>query len=101
MAGPTPPPSGGVQKKRGSTDETLNVYDDARTYYTAEERHRNNRAGPRTRTYSQVGGATFFFFFLVVGVGVSGGRVKGKKGEGRGEEGAEREREGTLLKYEW
>jgi len=42
----------GLPRSRGSTDD-LNVYDDARTYYTAEDRHRNNRAGPRTRTYSQ------------------------------------------------
>lgn len=55
MGGPAPPPSG-LPTKRGSTDDMLHVYDDARTYYTAEERHRNNRAGPRTRTYSQVGG---------------------------------------------
>jgi alpha,alpha-trehalase len=50
LAGPAPP---GPPRARGSIDE-FNVYDDARTYYTAEERHRNNRAGPRTRTYSQV-----------------------------------------------
>lgn len=36
-------------RSRGSDD---GVFDDARTYYT-EERH-TNRAGPRTRTYSQV-----------------------------------------------
>ena len=46
-------PALGLARSRGSTDD-LNVYDDARTYYTAEDRHRNNRAGPRTRTYSQV-----------------------------------------------
>jgi alpha,alpha-trehalase len=56
MAGPAPP-APGLPKKRDSSDEVLNVYDDAKTYYTAEDRHRNNRAGPRTRTYSQVGGA--------------------------------------------
>jgi alpha,alpha-trehalase len=53
MAGPAAP-AAGLTRSRGSTDD-LNVFDDARTYYTAEERHRNNRAGPRTRTYSQVG----------------------------------------------
>jgi hypothetical protein len=42
-------PSG--HRTRGSDD--LGVYDDAKSYYT-EERHQN-RAGPRTRTYSQVG----------------------------------------------
>jgi hypothetical protein len=52
MAGPAAP-APGLPRTRGSTDD-FNVYDDARTYYTAEERHRNNRAGPRTRTYSQV-----------------------------------------------
>lgn len=52
MAAPAPP-APGLPRSQGSTDN-LNVYDDARTYYTAEERHRNNRAGPRTRTYSQV-----------------------------------------------
>jgi alpha,alpha-trehalase len=41
-------PSG--HRSRGSDD--LGVYDDAKSYYT-EERHQN-RAGPRTRTYSQV-----------------------------------------------
>lgn len=50
MAGPAPP----AVRTRGASDE-LGVYADARTYYTTEERHRNNRAGPRTRTYSQVG----------------------------------------------
>jgi alpha,alpha-trehalase len=55
MAGPAAPASS-LPKRLGSSDE-LNVYDDARTYYTAEDRHRNNRAGPRTRTYSQVGSA--------------------------------------------
>lgn len=38
-------------RSRGSDD--LGVFDDAKSYYTAE-RHQN-RAGPRTRTYSQVG----------------------------------------------
>lgn len=33
--------------------EDYGVYDDAKTYYTSEERH-NNRFGSRTRTYSQV-----------------------------------------------
>jgi alpha,alpha-trehalase len=41
-------PSG--HQPRGSDD--LGVFDDAKSYYT-EERHMN-RAGPRTRTYSQV-----------------------------------------------
>jgi alpha,alpha-trehalase len=44
----------GPSKSRGVSDD-LGVYADAKTYYTAEDRHRNNRAGPRTRTYSQVG----------------------------------------------
>jgi alpha,alpha-trehalase len=52
MEGPAPPAIA-LPTKRGSSDE-LGVYDDARTYYTAEERHRIHRAGPRTRTYSQV-----------------------------------------------
>jgi hypothetical protein len=43
----------GPPKSRGSVDD-LGVFDDAKTYYTADERHSNNRAGPRTRTYSQV-----------------------------------------------
>lgn len=38
-------------RTRGSDD--LGIYDDAKTYY-AEERHNQYRAGPRTRTYSQV-----------------------------------------------
>ncbi|KAK0671741.1 trehalase-domain-containing protein [Cercophora samala] len=46
---PAPPP--GPPRSRGSTDE--GVFDDARTYYTADERHLNTRAGARTRTYSQ------------------------------------------------
>ena len=54
MAGPAPP-APGLPKKQLSSDDLPNVYDDAKTYYTAEDRHRNNRAGPRTRTYSQVG----------------------------------------------
>ncbi|KAK4113622.1 glycoside hydrolase family 37 protein [Canariomyces notabilis] len=49
MGGPAPP---GPPRTRGSVDDH-GVYDDARTYYTAEERHLNTRAGPRTRTYSQ------------------------------------------------
>lgn len=53
MAGPAPP---GPPRTRGASNE-FGVFDDARTYYTAEERHRNNRAGPRTRTYSQVCGS--------------------------------------------
>lgn len=69
MGGPAPPSAasasasastpdasapGGLKKTPGSSDDLLNVYDDAKTYYTAEDRHRNTRAGPRTRTYSQV-----------------------------------------------
>lgn len=50
IAGPAP---AGPPRHRGSIDD-LGVYDDARTYYTAEERHLNTRSGPRTRTYSQV-----------------------------------------------
>lgn len=46
-------PSG--HRTRGSDD--LGVFDDAKSYYT-EERHQN-RAGPRTRTYSQVGVTDF------------------------------------------
>ncbi len=52
LAGPAAP-GRSLPRSHGSSDN-LNVYDDARTYYTAEDRHRNNRAGPRTRTYSQV-----------------------------------------------
>lgn len=44
---PTGPPPAADSSKE------FNVYDDAKTYYTAVERHRNHRAGPRTRTYSQ------------------------------------------------
>lgn len=51
MAGSSTP---GPSKTRGASDE-LNVYADAKTYYSTDDRHRNNRAGPRTRTYSQVG----------------------------------------------
>lgn len=46
-----PPPAS--PRTRGSVDDT-GVFDDAKTYYTADERHTINRAGPRTRTYSQV-----------------------------------------------
>jgi hypothetical protein len=35
-------------------DEHNSVFDDAKTYYTSDERHLNTRAGARTRTYSQV-----------------------------------------------
>ncbi len=42
-----------VPQARGSVDD-YGVFDDAKTYYTADERHVNSRAGPRTRTYSQV-----------------------------------------------
>ncbi|KAJ9141774.1 Trehalase [Pleurostoma richardsiae] len=45
------PRSGTGRNRGGSTTDDFNVYDDARTYYT-EERHMN-RAGARTRTYSQ------------------------------------------------
>ncbi|KAK5662719.1 hypothetical protein OQA88_6125 [Cercophora sp. LCS_1] len=45
-------------KSRGSVDE--GVFDDAKTYYTTDERHINYRAGPRTRTYSQNGLARHF-----------------------------------------
>ncbi|GJC98458.1 neutral trehalase [Colletotrichum higginsianum] len=42
------------RRPRGSSeDHGAGVFDDAKTYYTSEERH-VNRAGPRTRTYSQV-----------------------------------------------
>lgn len=41
-----------LPRSRGSIDD-LNVYDDARTYYTSDERHINVRSGARTRTYSQ------------------------------------------------
>ncbi|KAF6842303.1 neutral trehalase [Colletotrichum musicola] len=41
------------RRQRGSSDEHgFGVFDDAKTYYTSDERH-VNRAGPRTRTYSQ------------------------------------------------
>jgi len=41
------------RRRRGSSeDHGAGVFDDAKTYYTSEERH-INRAGPRTRTYSQ------------------------------------------------
>ncbi len=51
IAGPAPtgPPPG------ADSSDKYNVYDDAKTYYSTVERHRNHRAGPRTRTYSQVG----------------------------------------------
>jgi hypothetical protein len=51
-------PSG--HRSRGSDD--LGVFDDAKSYYT-EERHQN-RAGPRTRTYSQVGVTDFVMLSL-------------------------------------
>lgn len=50
MSGQAVPPP----RTRGSVDEYANVFDDARTYYTSDERHMNSRAGARTRTYSQV-----------------------------------------------
>ncbi|OAA59075.1 neutral trehalase [Niveomyces insectorum RCEF 264] len=42
----------GRARTRGSSDD-YNVFEDAKTYYTSEERHRNARAGARTRTFSQ------------------------------------------------
>lgn len=48
MAEPSKPQS------RGSTDD-YSAFDDAKTYYTSEERHINTRSGVRTRTYSQNG----------------------------------------------
>ncbi|EHA52473.1 alpha,alpha-trehalase nth1 [Pyricularia oryzae] len=39
-------------RRVGSVDDH-SVYDDAKTYYTSEERHNNSRSGPRQRTYSQ------------------------------------------------
>ncbi|PNH37314.1 hypothetical protein VD0004_g9474 [Verticillium dahliae] len=45
-------PTNRRHRNRGSSDEH-GIFDDAKTYYTSE-RH-NNRAGPRTRTYSQNG----------------------------------------------
>ncbi|EFX01557.1 neutral trehalase [Grosmannia clavigera kw1407] len=36
-----------------SGSEDYGAYDDAKTYYTSDERHMNTRAGARTRTYSQ------------------------------------------------
>jgi len=44
--------SSGLSRSRGSADD-FSAFDDARTYYTSEERHTNLRAGARTRTYSQ------------------------------------------------
>lgn len=52
MAAPNPPPNG-PPRRADSTDDH-GVFDDAKTYYTADDRHANSRAGPRTRTYSQV-----------------------------------------------
>ncbi|KAK3351799.1 trehalase-domain-containing protein [Neurospora tetraspora] len=49
---PTQSPQGkGRGRNLSITD--YNVYDDAKTYYTTEDRHHNHRAGARTRTYSQ------------------------------------------------
>ncbi|KAM0333084.1 hypothetical protein ACHAQA_001742 [Verticillium albo-atrum] len=45
-------PTNRRHRNRGSSDDN-GIFDDAKTYYTSE-RH-NNRAGPRTRTYSQNG----------------------------------------------
>ncbi len=45
--------NGRPPQRMGSIDD-YGVYDDAKTYYTADDRHMNSRAGPRTRTYSQV-----------------------------------------------
>lgn len=50
MSGQAPFPP----RSRGSIDELASVFDDAKTYYGADERHTNTRAGNRTRTYSQV-----------------------------------------------
>ncbi|KAM7195256.1 glycoside hydrolase [Rhypophila sp. PSN 637] len=52
MAAQTPTPPAGAAKRSDSVDDH-GVFDDAKTYYTAHERHANPRAGPRTRTYSQ------------------------------------------------
>ena len=41
-------------KSTGSDDG--GIFDDAKTYYASDERHRT-RFGPRNRTYSQVGHA--------------------------------------------
>jgi len=43
--------SPGLSRRNGSADD-FSVFDDARTYYTSDERH-TLRAGARTRTYSQ------------------------------------------------
>lgn len=40
-----------MPRSRGSVDDH-SVFDDARTYYS-DERHAHNRAGARTRTFSQ------------------------------------------------
>ena len=52
MSAPTSPQGKG--RGRNLSIDDYNVYDDAKTYYTAEDRHHNHRAGARTRTYSQV-----------------------------------------------
>lgn len=46
--------SPGKGRGRNLSIDDYNVYDDAKTYYTTEDRHHNYRAGARTRTYSQV-----------------------------------------------
>lgn len=46
-------PPDSQRARHGSTDDH-GIYDDARTYYSSEERHNHTRFGPRTRTYSQV-----------------------------------------------
>lgn len=38
---------------RKDSGDDFGVFDDARTYYTTDERHMNTRGGVRTRTYSQ------------------------------------------------
>lgn len=45
--------SPGKGRGRNLSIDDYNVYDDAKTYYTTEDRHHNHRAGARTRTYSQ------------------------------------------------
>lgn len=50
----TSQPSPGKGRGRNLSIDEYNVYDDAKTYYTTEDRHHNHRAGARTRTYSQV-----------------------------------------------
>jgi alpha,alpha-trehalase len=49
----------GTTNHRPRASEDYGVFDDAKTYYASDERHRN-RYGSRTRTYSQV----FFVIWL-------------------------------------